>query len=92
FSPLNGDWSGALSNLVGGNGWQLDNGSLIKQLFHSGLREQIAAATDPAVRANLEDRIFYINGARALLTTVFVAVSGLVYIAYRKRIREGRTS
>jgi NSS family neurotransmitter:Na+ symporter len=92
FSPLNGDWSGALSNLLSGNGWQLDNGSLIKQLFHSGLRDQIASATDPAIRANLEGRIFYINGARALLTTVFAGVCGLVYIAYRKRVREGRTS
>jgi neurotransmitter:Na+ symporter, NSS family len=92
FSPLNGDWSGALSNLFSGNGWQLDNGSLIKQLFHSGIRDQITAATDPAVRANLEDRIFYINGARALLSAVFAAVCGLVYLAYRKRVREGRTT
>ncbi len=92
FSPLNGDWSGALSNLFSGNGWQLDNGSLIKQLFHSGLKDQIAAATDPVIRANLEDRIFYINGARGLLTAVFAGVCGLVYLAYRKRVREGRTS
>jgi hypothetical protein len=58
----------------------------------TGLREQIAAATDAATRANLEDQLFYISGARILLTVVFASISALVYIAYRKRVAEGRTT
>jgi SNF family Na+-dependent transporter len=90
FSPMGGDWPGALQSLLAGDGWPLDNGSLIKQLLNTGLREQIAQATDPLVRAGLEDRLFYINGARLLLLAAFIGISLLVYIAYRKRTEKGR--
>jgi SNF family Na+-dependent transporter len=92
FTPLNNEWASAMSNLFAGNGWLLDNGSIIKQIMSTGLREQIAAATDAATRANLEDQLFYISGARILLTVVFASISALVYIAYRKRVAEGRTT
>ena len=42
FKPLNNDWSGNVSNLMSGNGWSLDNGSIIKTITHAGLHEQIA--------------------------------------------------
>lgn len=90
FSPLNGDWTGALSSLMNGQGWALDNGSIIRQLFNSGLREQIAAATDPLQKATLEERLAYIEGARILLSAAFLGISYLVYLAYRKRKLEGR--
>lgn len=92
FSPLGGDWTGAIASLTSGNGWPLDNGSIIRQLFNSGLREQIAAATDPAVKAGLETRLTYIIGARILLTTVFVGIAYLVYLAYKRRTATGRLS
>ncbi|MDL1893373.1 sodium:calcium symporter [Sphingobacteriales bacterium CHB3] len=92
FSPLGGDWTGAIASLTSGNGWPLDNGSIIRQLFNSGLREQIAAATDPAVKAELETRLTYIIGARILLTTVFVGIAYLVYLAYKRRTATGRLS
>ncbi|MBX2992775.1 MAG: sodium-dependent transporter [Bacteroidetes bacterium] len=92
FSPLGGDWAGAIASLTSGNGWPLDNGSIIRQLFNSGLREQIAAATDPAVKAGLETRLTYIIGARILLTTVFVGIAYLVYLAYKRRTATGRAS
>ncbi|MCC6396617.1 MAG: sodium-dependent transporter, partial [Bacteroidetes bacterium] len=44
FSPQGGDWAGAWSSLVAGQGWILDNGSLIKMVLNTGLHEQIAAA------------------------------------------------
>jgi SNF family Na+-dependent transporter len=90
FSPLNGDWTGAISSLMNGQGWALDNGSIIRQLFNSGLREQIAAATDPVQRGLLEERLTYIIGARILLGAVFAGICYLVYLAYRKRKLEGR--
>ena len=90
FSPKNGDWSGAFNSLFAGNGWTLDNGSLIKMFMNSGLRDQLAAATDAATISHLQDQLLYINLARALLTIVFLGICYLVYHAYQKRKAEGR--
>lgn len=92
FTPVGNEWATALGNLFAGDGWTLDNNSIIKQVMNTGLREQIAAATDAATRARLEDNLYYISGARILLTSVFVALGVLVYIAYRRRVAEGRTT
>ncbi len=85
FTPKGGDWGAALS----GN-WELDNGSIIKKIMNSGLKEQLAAATDPAQIAQLEETLFFVNASRALLVLVFLSIALLVYIAYKKRVREGR--
>jgi hypothetical protein len=90
FSPLGGNWSDAVTSLLNGTGWPLDNGSIIRQLFSSGLREQIAAATDPVVKANLETRLTYIVGARILLSAVFAGICWLVYVAFKRRTANGR--
>jgi SNF family Na+-dependent transporter len=92
FKPLNNDWSGNVSSLMSGNGWSLDNGSIIKTITHAGLHEQIAASTDAVQIATLEDKIFYINIARFLLLALFVFISLLVFIAYKKRVKEGRAT
>ncbi len=92
FTPVGNEWSVALSNLFAGDGWALDNNSIIKQVMSTGLKEQIAAATDAATRARLEEDLYYISGARILLTVVFLSISALVYIAYRRRVAEGRTT
>jgi SNF family Na+-dependent transporter len=85
FSPKNGDWGAAFSSLLSGNGWDLDNGSLIKMVLNTGLREQIAGATDALVITTLEDQLFYINASRALLTAVFLGLCLMVYMAGRNR-------
>lgn len=90
FSPAGGEWGAAWQSLASGNGWPLDNGSLVRQLFLSGLRDQIAGASDPAVRAGLEERLAYISGARILLTAVFLLVCAMVYVAHRNR--KGKTT
>jgi SNF family Na+-dependent transporter len=92
FKPLNNNWSGELKNLFTGNGWSLDNGSIIKTITHAGIREQITAATDPLIIAGLEDKMFYLNIARFLLIGLFIFISLLVYIAYKKRVKEGRAT
>ncbi len=92
FKPLNNDWSGNISSLFSGNGWILDNGSIIKTVTHAGIREQIAATTDSIIISGLEERMMYINFARLLLLGLFVGISLLVYIAFRKRRREGRAT
>lgn len=92
FAPEGNDWGGNLSSLISGNGWHLADGSIIKTVMHSGIRAQIAAATDPVVIEQLKDKIFYINMSRALLMALFIGISGLVYMAYKKRLREGRAT
>lgn len=92
IGPAGGDWSAAFAGLGNGEGWNLDNGSIIAQLMNKGIKEQIAATTDATVIATLERKITYINGARLLLLAVFLTAAYLVYLAYKKRIREGRFS
>lgn len=88
ITPKGKDWSGAFNNLLNGNGWALDNTSIIKQIGLADLHEQLAAATDAAVIANLEDKIFYVTMARLLLLLLFIGISAIVYIAYKKRLTE----
>ena len=88
FLPRNGDWGEAFSGLLSGNGWDLDNGSLILMVLNSGLREQIASATDALEIAALEDQLFYINASRALLILVFIGLCTMVFVAGRRRRRK----
>ncbi len=90
FSPLNGNWSGELASFFSGNGWHLDNSSLIKQVLNSGLHEQIAAATDEAAKAQLEKKLFYTNIARFMLMAAFLGICGMVYVAQKKRTKGGK--
>lgn len=92
FKPLNNDWSGNVKSFFAGNGWNLDNGSIVKTVMHSGIKDKIAVATDPAVIAQLQDQMMYLNIARFLLLGLFVFISSLVYTAFLKRRREGRAT
>ncbi len=66
--------------------------SIIPQLLNTnaGLKEQIAAATDPVVIKTLEEKLHYSLIARFMLLALFAGISWLVYVAYQKRIKEGR--
>lgn len=90
--PKDNDWSGNITDLVSGKGWTLDNGSIIKTITHSGIKEQLATATDPAIIAQLQDQIFYLNFARLMLLGLFLFICSLVYAAFQKRYREGRAT
>ena len=92
FKPLNNDWSGNVSSFLSGNGWTLDNGSIVKTITHAGIKEQILAATDPMIISQLEERMMYLNFARLLLIALFLFISALVYFAFLKRRREGRAT
>lgn len=87
FTPLGNNWNDAIQSLFSGNGWPLDNSSLIKMLTNAGLKEQLAAATDEQVISTLKTKIFYTNVARLLLLSLFVGISILVYIAYNNRLK-----
>ena len=92
LKPLDNDWSGNVSSFFSGNGWTLDNGSIIKTVMHAGIKNQIALATDPDIIEQLQDKILYLNFARTLLLGLFVFISVLVYVAFLKRRREGRAT
>lgn len=89
FLPAGGEWTAALNSLFAGDGWPLDNGSLIYQVLNVGLDEQIAAAADAAQRAELEKRLFYTNASRALLMAVFIGICILVYRARTNNSKKG---
>ena len=89
FIPLGADWNNAISQLLAGNGWQFDASSLVGTISNTALKEQITAAKlagDNADLASLEERLFFINGARLLLLATFLLITSLVYVAYRKRV------
>ncbi|MBU2525301.1 MAG: sodium-dependent transporter [Bacteroidetes bacterium] len=92
FTPLNNDWAGNLSSLFSGNGWTLDNSSIINQLAFSGIEEKIAATTDTVEKERLLDQKFYISMARFMLLGLFLFISAIVYVAFNKRRREGRNT
>jgi len=92
FTPLGNDWQGALSSMVSGNGWPLDDSSLVKMIANSGLNKQIAAAANAEELARLEDRKFFVNLARILLTLTFAGLAFLVYLAGLKRARAQRSN
>ena len=92
FKPINNDWSGNIASFFAGNGWTLDNGSIVKTIMHAGIKEQIAATTDSIIINGLEERMMYLNFARIMLLSLFIGISLLVYVAFRKRRREGRAT
>jgi hypothetical protein len=80
ITPQGGDVANAISNIMA-QGWTLDDSSIIKQLFNSGLRAKIKNAPNEQARTVLEDRLFYVNLARFILLSVFLFLCFLVYKA-----------
>ncbi|HYG16265.1 MAG TPA: sodium-dependent transporter [Bacteroidia bacterium] len=92
ITPVGNDWIGAWQSLAGGNGWPLDNGSIISMITMNGLNEQIAAATDPEVLERLKTEKTFTFIARMLLATLFAILSWLVYMAWKKRQRAAQAA
>jgi NSS family neurotransmitter:Na+ symporter len=89
--PEGGDWALALNDLFNGRGWTFDNGSILKMLSNSGIKAEIASASDIKVIERLEQKIVLVNIARGLLLSLFIGISLLVYIAYRNRNKHSET-
>ncbi len=90
FTPVGNDWVTAFQGLSDGHGWAFDHESLVGKLMNNGLREQIAAATDPAVVADLKYKLLLSNLSRLLLLSVFVGIALMVRKAYYRHKKEGR--
>ncbi|MBZ0205830.1 MAG: sodium-dependent transporter [Flavobacteriales bacterium] len=87
FTPVGNEWQDAFASLFAGNGWQLDDSSLVNMVANTGLNKQIAAAIDVEQLQQLKDRKFYTNMARALLSLTFLGLCALVYVAGLRRAR-----
>jgi len=90
FTPVGNDWVAAFQGLSDGHGWAFDHESLVGKLMNNGLREQIAAATDPAVVADLKYKLLLSNLSRLLLLAVFIGIALMVRKAYYRHKKEGR--
>lgn len=60
------------------------------QITHDAIHKQILAATDPVVIEQLQTQILYVNISRIGLILVWVGIAYLVYVAYKKRMKEKR--
>ncbi|MCA9727243.1 MAG: sodium-dependent transporter [Candidatus Eisenbacteria bacterium] len=81
IQPVDGKWGHALASLFGGHGWPLAPGSVIGKIFHIG---GSYAWRGPDGRLTAE---FVQDATRLLLLLVFVAISLLVAIAWRRKAR-----
>ncbi len=88
FTPQGNDWAGALSGLFEGNGWTLDNSSLIAKITLGDLKAQLALNPDDSVF--IEDKMFYTQMARTQMILLFVFISIIVWFSTKKRKLEGR--
>jgi len=89
-SPDANDWPEAFRSLFSGNGWPLDNGSIIRQITGADIKQQIAMAVIPEEKEALQHKYRLITGTKLLLLAVFCGISYLVYIASQRRKLEGR--
>lgn len=88
FTPQGNDWAGALSGLSEGNGWSLDNSSLIAKITLEDLKAQLVQ--NPADQEIIEDKMFFTQMARIQLVLLFVFISIVVWFSTKKRKLEGR--
>jgi hypothetical protein len=61
-----------------------------KKITNADLKAKLLETTDPAQIQAINDQMAYLNGSRVLLLALFISISYLVYVAYRKRVKEGR--
>lgn len=88
FTPEGNNWVEAANLLFSGQGWPLDNSSLLMQISNSGLKESLAVTTDLGQIEAINNQIFFANIARLILLSLFIGIALLVYIAYRKRKKQ----
>ncbi|MFY7810155.1 MAG: sodium-dependent transporter [Flavobacterium sp.] len=64
--------------------------NILDKITHKDIYAKLANETDPEKIQFLNDQIFYLNISRIGLVLLFVGICYLVFIAYRKRLKEGR--
>ena len=82
-TPQGNDWNAAISGLFSGEGWTLDNSSLISKLTFADLQAQVAAAPDQT--EYLETKMWYSGLARTQLAVLFLFITGIVWYSSLNR-------
>ena len=83
FTPAGNDWNAAISNLLDGRLYTLDNSSLISKLSHADLKAQILL--NPENSELIEKKMFYSTLARIQLVLLFLMISVIVWLSHKKR-------
>ncbi|RAI94176.1 SLC5/6 family protein [Algoriphagus yeomjeoni] len=83
FTPEANDWSGALSGLVAGEGWDFDSGSLVSKVTQDDLKQLLLE--DAQNEAFYLKKIFFSSMARIQLITLFLVIVGIVWYSGVKR-------
>ncbi|MEQ9304145.1 MAG: sodium-dependent transporter [Marinoscillum sp.] len=84
LTPTGNNWLAAFAQLSDGNGWPLDDLSLIGKIAQWRIHEQINSALDPALIEHLRLELWLRNGARVVLVGLFTSLSILVYKASKR--------
>ena len=82
------DWKGNLVRVIKGEKWKLDNNSLISKITNSDIKEKLSRANSDSEIQDLQERRFYANLSRGLLSIMFLGIAFLVHIAFRRRKRD----
>ena len=82
-TPQGNDWNAAITGLLSGDGWTLDNSSLISKLTFADLQAQVAAAPDQ--KEFLETKMWYSGLARTQLAVLFLLITGIVWYSSLNR-------
>lgn len=85
ITPEGNNWVGAISGFMDGQGWVLDNSSLIHQIMNTQLKEELLSVTDSIKLDFIKKQIFYSNLSRSVLLCLFLFISLLVFMAHKKR-------
>jgi SNF family Na+-dependent transporter len=60
------------------------------QITNKAIYKELSEATDPMTIEFLHQKIVFVNASRGLLLLVWLGIAYTVYVAYKKRKREGR--
>lgn len=66
--------------------------NLWAQITNQAIYDEMAKATDLNQIWELRKKLWFVNGSRILLLTVWGAIAYLVYVAYRKRVKASLTN
>lgn len=84
ITPKGNEWSVQIANLTSGKGWELDNGSIIKQLSNAGIKEEIATVQNPATLPALQQEAEAMR--EVLSTTSDLKEKDLLSVRYEKKL------
>lgn len=94
ITPEGNDWNAAFQSLREGNGWPMDNASIIKMIQNADINEKITAAIEAEQNmlvSELQEKKLYITGARIVLLLAFLFIAFMVYVAARRRGKNEKT-